>query len=215
MLLEDMPALALDPHPLLDIGAFLSVFPKPLGETLSPDWLTALLKHDAQAPLQRDESTRAAVRDLLRHGGYKPTGRGKPSSEYLVAASTEGRLCPINAAVDACNAASLHSGLPITVLDLDLAQQPWRVGLAPQGAKYVFNPAGQEIDLAGLLCVFDSQGPCGNGVKDSQRTKTHERTTRTLSIVWGTRSCPGRTRRAVDWYRSLVDRLGARTEELL
>ncbi|MFA5140041.1 MAG: phenylalanine--tRNA ligase beta subunit-related protein [Elusimicrobiota bacterium] len=210
-----MPALAIDPHPLLDLGAFLTTFPKPLGELPAPDWLSALLKHDAEAPLKREESVRTAVRDLLRHGGYKPTGRGKPSSEYLVGAATDGRLASINAAVDACNAASLHSGLPISVVDLDLAQPPWRAGLAPAGAKYVFNPAGQEIDLSGLLCLFDSQGPCANAVKDSQRTKTHERTTRTLSILWGTRSCPGRTERTVEWYRSLVDRLGAKTEELL
>ncbi len=30
------------------------------------------------------------MRKLLRHGGYKPTGRGKPASEYLVRAAGEG-----------------------------------------------------------------------------------------------------------------------------
>ena len=30
---------------------------------------------NAPAPLERDEETRQAVRDLLRHGGYKPTGK--------------------------------------------------------------------------------------------------------------------------------------------
>ena len=43
---------------------------------------------EADAPLQRVEQVRQDVRDLLRHGGYKPTGRGKPASEYLVRAAT-------------------------------------------------------------------------------------------------------------------------------
>ena len=49
-------------------------------------------------------------------------------------------------------------------------------------------------------------GPCANAVKDAQRTKTHEGTTRTLSIVWGTQSQRERTERAYAWYRDLMDR---------
>ncbi len=203
--------LTIDPHPLLDAGAFVTTFPRPLGELPSPAWLLDLLKVDAPAPLTRSEEARAAVRDLLRHGGYKPTGRGKPASEYLVGAVSEGKLGSINAAVDACNVVSLHAGLPISVVDLDLARGPFRLGLAPQGAKYVFNQSGQEIDLGGLLCVFDQDGPCANGVKDSQRTKTRPETTRTLSVVWGSSALGDRTARAVAWYRELLARLGATT----
>jgi DNA/RNA-binding domain of Phe-tRNA-synthetase-like protein len=206
--------LTLDPHPLLDAAAFTTALPRPLGELPSPEWLVALLRLDAPAPLTRDDPTRAAVRDLLRHGGYKPTGRGKPASEYLVGAATEGRLGSINAAVDACNVVSLHSGLPISVVDLDLARAPFRAAIAPAGSKYVFNQSGQEIDLSGLLCLFDADGPCGNAVKDAQRTKTHAGTTRTLSIVWGTSALPGRAARAVAWYRELLGRLGATTEPI-
>src|SRR5262245_16648493 len=32
------------------------------------------------------EARRTAVRDLLRRGGFKPSGRNKPASEYLVQA---------------------------------------------------------------------------------------------------------------------------------
>jgi DNA/RNA-binding domain of Phe-tRNA-synthetase-like protein len=96
---------------------------------------------------------RVAVRDLLRHGGYSPTGRGKPASEYLVRAASEGALRSINLAVDACNAVSLHSGFPISVVDLARAREPFRIGIAPPGASYVFNASGQTIDLAGLLCL--------------------------------------------------------------
>ena len=31
--------------------------------------------------------------------------------------------------------------------------------------------SGQAIDVSGLLCLFDAEGPCANGVKDSQRFK--------------------------------------------
>lgn len=205
--------IATDPHPLLDLRAFETELPAPLSDLPSPDWLRALLALDAQAPLASDDGVRAAVRDLLRHGGYKPTGRGKPASEYLIKAATEGGLNPINAAVDACNVASLHSGLPISVVDLDRVKPPLRIGIAPEGARYVFNASGQEIDLGGLLCLFDADGPSANAVKDSQRTKTHDGTRRTLSIVWGTSALPGRAEACGAWYRELLEKLGATTRD--
>lgn len=207
--------LTVDPHPLLEIAAFVSTFPEPLGGIAATDAIRRLLSLDAPAPLRADDAARTAIRDLLRHGGYKPTGRGKPASEYLIRTASEGALGSINAAVDACNAVSLHSGLPISVIDLDRARPPLRVGVAPEGARYVFNASGQEIDLAGLLCVFDAEGPCANAVKDSQRTKTHDGTTRTLSVLWGTRALPGRAAEASAWYRSLLAEVGAQTEPVL
>lgn len=204
--------LTIDPHPLLEAAAFTTTFPAPLGEIAVPASVRALLTPGASAPLSADEAVRSAVRDLLRHGGYKPTGRGKPSSEYLVRAVTEGALGSINAAVDTCNAVSLHSGLPISVIDLDRATPPLRLGIAKPGEKYVFNASGQEIDLGGLLCLFDAEGPSANGVKDAQRTKTHAGTRRTLSVLWGTRALPGRAREASRWYRKLLEEAGATTD---
>jgi DNA/RNA-binding domain of Phe-tRNA-synthetase-like protein len=205
--------LHVEPHPLLEPAAFVTIFPTPLGDLPAPEAVRALLSPGAAAPLSADDAVRAAVRDLLRHGGYKPTGRGKPSSEYLVRAVAEGALGAINAAVDTCNAVSLHSGLPISVVDLDRARPPLRLAVAAAGDKYVFNASGQEIDLAGLLCLFDADGPCANAVKDAQRTKTHAGTTRTLSILWGTRALAGRAAKAAAWYRSLLEAMGARTED--
>ena len=204
--------LTVEPHPLLQLRAFITVFPRPLGEMPSPEALRALLRLDAPAPMRSDDAVRAAVRDLLRHGGFKPTGRSKPASEYLIRAASEGQLGSINLAVDACNAASLHSGLPISVVDLDLARPPLRVATAAEGQRYVFNASGQEIDVGGLLCLFDADGPCGNAVKDAQRTKTGPDTRRTLSLVWGTVALPGRAARAEAWYRALLEDQGATTE---
>jgi len=202
-----MEDVVVEPHPLLRAGLLAAAYPVPLGEVPSP--FADLLRADADAPLQREERVRQDVRDLLRHGGYKPTGRGKPASEYLVRAATEGRLGPINAAVDACNAVSLHSGLPISVVDVDRAEPPFRIALGRPGESYVFNASGQTIDLEGLLCLCDARGPCGNAVKDAQRTKTSESTRRTLSVVWGCRAQEGRLARALEWYAALVASTGA------
>src|SRR5262245_46428938 len=206
--------LTTDPHPLLDLRAFVTELPRPLGQMPSPPELQALLKPGAPAPLQSDDSVRETVRALLRHGGFKPTGRSKPASEYLLKAVREGILSSINLAVDACNVASLHSGLPISVIDLDKARSPFRVGIALAGASYVFNASGQSIDLEGLLCLFDADGPCGNAVKDAQRTKTGPETRRTLSLIWGTTALPGRAAQTEKWYRELLESHGAATRDV-
>ncbi len=202
----------LDLHPLLDARCFVTTFAQPLGASPVPPGVLALLKPGATSPLSSDDTVRGAVRDLLRHGGYKPTGRGKPASEYLIRAVGEGALSSINLAVDVCNAVSLHSGLPISVVDLDRAKEPFRLGLAAEGTTYVFNASGQTIDVAGLLCLFDADGPCANAVKDSQRTKTSAATTRTLTVIWGTQALAGRSTRTFEWYRSLLVEAGARVE---
>jgi len=204
--------LTLEPHPLLDLGAFVTRFPAALGPTAVPDWLMALLAQGATAPLRSDDAVRAAVRDVLRKFGYKPTGRGKPASEYLIRAVIEGVLASINLAVDACNAVSLHSGLPISVVDLDRTAPPLRVAVAGEGQGYVFNATGQVIDVAGLPCLFDAAGPCANAVKDAQRTKTSADTRATLSLVWGAQALGDRTARTVAWYREVLERAGATTE---
>lgn len=204
--------LLTDDHPSLHAAAFVTTFPAPLGELVTPPAVLDLLRIHAPAPLQREESVRSAVRDMLRHGGYKPTGRGKPASEFLVRAATDGTLGAINPAVDACNAVSLHSGFPISVVDLDRARPPFRVAIAPKGASYVFNASGQEIDLSGLLCLSDASGPCANAVRDAQRTKTDAGTRSTLSVIWGCAGFENRVRVAVRWYRELLAEMGATTE---
>src|SRR5437870_4052361 len=206
--------LIVEPHPLLDLGAFATTFPQPLGDIPPAPGLQALFALDAPVPLHSDDKVREVVRALLRHGGFKPTGRSKPASEYLIKAVQDKLLSSINLAVDACNIVSLHSGLPISVVDLDRARPPFRVGIAPPGATYVFNASGQTIDVAGLLCLFDAEGPCANAVKDAQRTKTTPETRRTLSLIWGTSALPGRAEQTAAWYRELLAKSGATTENV-
>lgn len=204
--------LTLDPHPLLDAVVLSADLPAPLGEVAVPPHVSALFAPDATAPLSPPEGCKTAVRDLLRHGGFKPAGRSKPASEYLVKAREKGWLAPdrsINAVVDALNAVSLHTGLPISVVDRDRATAPWRIAIAPPGRTYPFNASGQVIDLSGLLCLWDAEGPCANPVKDSQRTKTHDGTRRTVSVIWGTTALPGHAAAAAAWYGALLQDLGA------
>jgi len=204
--------IRIDAHPLLDLAAFVTTFPRPLGEFGNPLPLPLLVGRPA--PALGGELDPTVVRDLLRHGGFKPAGRSKPASEYVRAAVPEGRLGAINAAVDACNAASFFSGLPISVIDLDKAREPLRVGLAPEGTSYVFNASGQEIRIDGLLCLFDAEGPCANAVKDSQRTKTSDATTRTLSVIWGANAALGRAAATATCYRAWLFEAGAETVDV-
>jgi len=157
------------------------------------------------------DNVKSKVRDLLRHGGYKPTGQGKPASEYLIKAVAAGKLSHINPVVDLINVVSLHSGLPISVVDIakcDLPSKKLCIDIAPAETEYVFNASGQTIKLDGLLCMFDEIGPCGNAVKDSQRTKTSDSTEHSLVVIWGTQELPGHAQTAATWFRELAESIG-------
>jgi DNA/RNA-binding domain of Phe-tRNA-synthetase-like protein len=205
--------IAVAPHPLLEVEAFVTRFARPVVELTTPDAIARLIEPNAEAPMWSSDTVRAEVRQLLRHGGFKPAGRSKPAAEYLHAASCEGRFPRINAAVDACNAVSLHAGLPISLVDVDRLAGALAIDVLASDVSYVFNPSGQRIEAGGLLCLSDAEGPSGTPVKDAQRTKTSDATRATLSIVWGTNGLPGRTAKVGQWYRSLVSSIEGATVE--
>lgn len=103
-----------------------------------------------------------AIRDLLRNGKYKPAGRAKPSSEYLRAAALEETFPQVNPFVDVVNYASLKYMYPMSVFDADRAGPELLCRLGACGERYVFNSAGQEIDLEDLICL------CARSPKSSQ-----------------------------------------------
>lgn len=168
-------------------------------EIFPPDFerlLQALLAQ-RQHPLSATEETiRQAVRDLLRHGRYRPTGRGKPASEYLLRSVQPSPDAPgfprINALVDVCNYLSLRTLLPISLWDLDRAATHrfiFRRGHA--GEAYRFNEGGQDIALEDLLLgcgYYPDQSPQGiplvNPVRDSLATKTRADTRRVAACVY-------------------------------
>ncbi len=206
--------ITIQDHPLLDAFVFETVFPSDLETLGDPGLLDTWFQDEAQLPLHPSDEVKTAVRSLLRHGGFSPSGRSKPASEYLLKAREKGFMNPINAAVDACNVASYFSGLPISVVDAERTQGALTLQLCPENTEYVFNPSGQTIRLDGLLTLWDQEGPCGGPVKDSQRTKTHEGTTKTISIVWGTNALPGRTEKTARWYLDLLQGIGGQTRVL-
>jgi DNA/RNA-binding domain of Phe-tRNA-synthetase-like protein len=112
--------------------------------------------------------------------------------------------------VDVNNVVSLASGLPGSVFDTDLTGHRLHLRFGEAGESYVFNPAGQTIDLEDLLVVCrDIHGrwePCGNPVKDAMTTKIRETTTDVVGILYVPRSL-GR-RAAEGWaarYAELLD----------
>lgn len=206
-----MASLTVHPHPLLALRAFLTQFPEPLG-ALPAEAYAELLSARAEVPFSPSEAQRAAIRSLLRHGGFKPTGRSKPASEYLVRAASEGQLKSINPAVDVANVVALHCGIPVSVVDVDRLVPPLVVRLAPLGSRFVFNASGQEIDVENLVCLEDGSGPCANPVKDAQRTKTDGTTTETLTVLWGSSALGEAVDEAVGWAWELLARVGATCE---
>lgn len=137
------------------------------------------------------DTVKTAIRDLLRVGGYKPAGRGKPASEYLAQAAERGEFPRISHIVDALNLVSLESRLPISLLDADRVMDGTNALVIRFGRPdetYVFNAVGHAIDVEGLVLVARKSGPAlGNPVKDSMLAKTKDTTKNTISFVWGSR----------------------------
>ncbi len=149
---------------------------------------------ERKAPLPPElETRRGACRDMLRNGVYKPTGRAKPASEYLVRTALEGAFPRINALVDSNNFVSLRHLVPISVWDLDLAaSERFDFHLGGADESYVFNSGGQVLQLQDLLCghawseAEQRWVPIVNPVKDCLRTKTTDATTAVAGVVY----CP-------------------------
>ena len=111
----------------------------------------------------------------------------------------------INAAVDACNAVSYHTGLPISVVDIARTSGPLRVAVPAEGS-YVFNASGQEIRVDGLLA--SSTGPKPHRER-RQGQPWHEDVARDPGDPErrvGSRDAPGHARAALEWYASVLAR---------
>lgn len=160
-----------------------------------PSYLAVLLERvRAEGEEFLSPALKTAVRGILRYKSYKPSGRSKPSSEYLLAAALDGSFPLVNAPVDVNNAVSLESGYPASIFDLDLCGTSLLLRRGYAGESYVFNLSGQIIDLEDLLCVCRADGttwiPCGNPVKDSMATKTNESTRNVVAVVYAPLSAP-------------------------
>jgi DNA/RNA-binding domain of Phe-tRNA-synthetase-like protein len=176
------------PDLLLGIVESRSVPKGPADAALDAEILSALASRGTALDT---DPVKTAVRDLLRVGGYKPAGRGKPSSEYLAQSAERGEFPRISHIVDALNLVSLESRLPISLLDADRVMDgadALVIRFGRPGESFVFNSVGHAIDVEGLVLVARANGPpLGNPVKDSMMAKTTETTTHTIAFIWGSR----------------------------
>lgn len=168
-------------------------------------------------PSRFAEPVRQALRDVLRHGGYKPTGRGKPASEFLLAQALSGGLPRILNLVDINNLVSVRCAHPISVFDAEALGPEIAVRFGRAGERYVFNASGQHMDLAGLPVVARGPGreAVGNPIKDSMLCKVGAQTRHALYVVYGSARLDAQLLRAcaAELSELLRRHAGARTVE--
>ncbi len=200
---------SLDPTPVLPALIWAEGIDPPAPTEAAPEALAELLARvrsagEAFVP----QEVRQRVRGMLRHGKYKPSGRGKPASEFLLRAALSDAFPRVNGPVDVNNLVSLESGLPGSIFDADLSGRRLLIRRGAPGESYVFNPSGQSIDLQDLLlvCRFADGAwePCGNPVKDSMETKIRPETRDVVAVLYAPADEP--VERWADRYAELLVR---------
>ena len=166
--------------------------------------LQAYCKEVAQQAAQRFETQEynlqcQEVRQLLRFGKFKASGRSKPAQEYLAGCvSRDGHLPTINGPVDLLNAVSLQFNLPISLLSLAKCSRRLHVARGKVGETYVFNSVGQTLDLTDLLTTYDASTeparPVGSPIKDSLAGKIESTDQDLVAIVYCPNSVSARGR---------------------
>jgi len=180
-----------------------------------PPFLAALLDEAERAGRAYvPDEVRASVRQMLRFGKYRASGRGKPASEFLLRAAIDGSFPLVNGPVDVNNAVSLHSGLPGSLFDAALSGRSLLLRRGRPGESYVFNRSGQTIDLEDLLLVCRRTGagwePCGNPVKDSMATKIRAETRDVVAVLYAPTDEP--RDRLETWAARYADLLASHCE---
>jgi len=180
---------ALDPCPAIFALIWAEGIHRPEMPATSSPFLGPLLEATLAAGEEAvPTSVRQRVRKILRCGKYKPSGRGKPASEFLLRAALSESFPLVNGPVDVNNAISLESGFPGSIFDADLSGRELLIRRGFPDEEYVFNPSGQTIDLEDLLLVCrktdDGWEACGNPVKDAMITKISAETTNVIAVLY-------------------------------
>lgn len=136
-----------------------------------------------------EDDFRLACRDMLRIGSYKPTGRSKPASEYLLRSAANGTFPRINPIVDLINYISLKYLVPLSLWDMEKVNaDSWLFRTGRSDESYIFNASGQTIDLKDLATGYavtdDQTTPIVNPVKDSLQTKTDQGTRKAGVVIY-------------------------------
>jgi DNA/RNA-binding domain of Phe-tRNA-synthetase-like protein len=133
------------------------------------------------------------IRQLLRFGKFKATGRSKPAQEYLMRCiANDGALPKINAPVDLLNAVSVDCNLPISLLSVAKCSAELLIARGKTGDNFVFNSAGQILDLTDLITVYDRSvnppRPVGTPIKDSMAGKIELTDRHCVAIIYAANS---------------------------
>src|SRR5690625_1687095 len=99
----------------ISIASLDMISPFPLME----ERLEELLHERAGDLTEFEDEFRLACRDMLRIGSYKPTGRSRPASEYLLRSATNSSFPRINPVVDLINYISLKYLVPLSLWDME------------------------------------------------------------------------------------------------
>ena len=142
-----------------------------------------------QSQLPEWEQQCCEVRQMLRNGKFKASGRSKPAQEYLLrCATTDGTLPAINGPVDLLNAVSLSCNLPISLLSVGKCSDNLLIDYGKAGEQFIFNTVGHAIDLTDLITVFDrsvdSMRPVGTPIKDSMAGKIEPTDRHLIAIIY-------------------------------
>lgn len=161
----------------------------PEHHTMLEERLFELLQLRRQALNESEDAFRKACRDMMRIGSYKPTGRSKPASEYLLRTASEGNFPRINSVVDINNYISLKYLVPISLWDTDkIDADSWLFRTGNEEESFVFNSTGQVIQLHDLITGFavkdGKETPIVTPVKDCQQTKTGAGTSNIMAAVY-------------------------------
>lgn len=174
----------------------ISVVPSSVKLNLWSNEVTAAALEKAQTSAA--EKLRTAVRQMLKHGKFKASGRSKPAQEYLLrCAQEDGALPRINGPVDVLNTCSLFGGLPISLLSIARSSRNLlvRYGKADEG--YIFNSSGQVLDVEDLVVTCDATSepsvPVGSPIKDSLVGKIEASDTELVAVIYAPRTPEGTT----------------------
>jgi DNA/RNA-binding domain of Phe-tRNA-synthetase-like protein len=142
-----------------------------------------------QSQLPEWEQQCSEVRQMLRNGKFKASGRSKPAQEYLLrCATTDGALPAINGPVDLLNAVSLSCNLPISLLSVGKCSDNLLIDYGKASEQFIFNSVGHAIDLTDLITVYDRSvepmRPVGTPIKDSMAGKIEPTDRHLIAIIY-------------------------------
>jgi len=153
----------------------------------------------------KDNQVVRAYRNFYWRLGIDPT-KMRPSSEALARRALRGDFPSVSPLVDACNAASLETLVPIGLYDLDLAKPPLLVKLSEGGERFFPIGGREQVLPRGYPIMIDSAGVVVHiyAHRDSALTSIRQTTRRALVVGTGVPGVPS----------DLVDRAVLCTVEL-